>query len=172
MRHHSSRRSRADRRDADQIGRCRQSIVLTFSPTILTHHVLPIDVAGPAQALTKRAQPARISAGRSATEERDHRHPRLLNDTLVIDTVGVKIGPFAMVDMYGTPHNPALHVVERYRLLDYEAAKQAEERGQRGLTRFGRDSGFVPNPDYKGQGLQLEFTVEDDGVFTKPGRRP
>jgi hypothetical protein len=25
-------------------------------------------------------------------------------DTLVIDTVGVKVGPFAMVDMYGTPH--------------------------------------------------------------------
>ena len=25
-------------------------------------------------------------------------------DTLVIDTVGIKIGPFAMVDMYGTPH--------------------------------------------------------------------
>ena len=35
-------------------------------------------------------------------------------DTLVIDTVGVKIGPFAMLDMYGTPHSPALHVVERY----------------------------------------------------------
>src|SRR6202162_4597279 len=46
-------------------------------------------------------------------------------DTLVIDTVGIKIGPFAMVDMYGTPHSPALHVVERYRLLDYEAAKIA-----------------------------------------------
>jgi hypothetical protein len=89
-------------------------------------------------------------------------------DTLVIDTVGVKIGPFAMLDMYGTPHSPALHVVERYRLLDYESAKQAEERGQRELSRFGRDPGFARNPDYKGPGLQLEFTVEDDGVFTKP----
>jgi hypothetical protein len=89
-------------------------------------------------------------------------------DTLVIDTVGVKVGPFAMLDMYGTPHSPALHVVERYRLLDYEAAKQAEERGQRELTRFGRDPGLVRNPNYKGKGLQLEFTVEDDGVFTKP----
>jgi hypothetical protein len=89
-------------------------------------------------------------------------------DTLVIDTVGIKIGPFAMVDMYGTPHSPALHVVERYRLLDYEAAKQAEERGQRGLSRFGRDPGLARNPGYKGKGLQLEFTVEDDGVFTKP----
>jgi hypothetical protein len=89
-------------------------------------------------------------------------------DTLVIDTVGVKIGPFAMLDMYGTPHSPALHIVERYRLLDYQAARQAEERGQRGLSRFGRDPGFARNPDDKGPGLQLEFTVEDEGVFTKP----
>jgi hypothetical protein len=89
-------------------------------------------------------------------------------DTLVIDTIGIKIGPFAMVDMYGTPHSPVLHVVERYRLLDYEAAKEAEERGQRELTRFGRDPGFARNPGYKGNGLQLEFTVEDDGVFTRP----
>jgi hypothetical protein len=57
-------------------------------------------------------------------------------DTLVIDTVGVKIGPFAMVDMYGTPHSPALHVVERYRLLDYETAKGEEERGERGNFRL------------------------------------
>jgi hypothetical protein len=33
---------------------------------------------------------------------------------------------------------------------------------------FGRDPGLARNPDYKGNGLQLEFTVEDDGVFTKP----
>jgi hypothetical protein len=89
-------------------------------------------------------------------------------DTLVIDTVGVKVGPLSMVDMYGTPHSPALHVVERYRLLDYEAAIAAEERGQRELRRIqGSDPGFARNPDYKGKGLQLEFTVEDDGVFTK-----
>jgi hypothetical protein len=50
-------------------------------------------------------------------------------DTLVIDTVGIKIGPFSMVDMYGTPYTEALHVVERYRLLDYESAKNAQERG-------------------------------------------
>jgi hypothetical protein len=43
-------------------------------------------------------------------------------DTLVIDTVGVKVGPFptpdlyAMVDLFGTPHTLALHVVERYRI--------------------------------------------------------
>jgi hypothetical protein len=89
-------------------------------------------------------------------------------DALVIDTIGVKIGPFAMLDMYGTPRSPALHVVERYRLLDYEAAKEAQERGQRELSRLGRDPGLVPNPNYKGKGLQLEFTVEDDSVFTTP----
>jgi len=90
-------------------------------------------------------------------------------DTLVIDTVGVKIGPFAMVDMYGTPYTQALHVVERYRLLDYEAAKEVEERGQKELTRLQRsDPGFARNPGYKGKGLQLEFTVEDEGVFTMP----
>jgi hypothetical protein len=90
-------------------------------------------------------------------------------DTLVIDTVGVKIGPFPMVDMYGTPYSQALHVVERYRVLDYEAAKEAEERGQRGITRTQRsDPGFARNPDYRGKGLQLQFTVEDEGVFTTP----
>jgi hypothetical protein len=57
---------------------------------------------------------------------------RYEGDTPVIDTVGVKIGPFAMVDFYGTPYTAALHVVERYRLLDYEAAK--EGLGTRGRT--------------------------------------
>src|SRR5712675_1235727 len=65
-------------------------------------------------------------------------------DTLVIDTVGVKADrPIAMVDMYGTPFSKALHVVERYRLLDYDAARVAEERGQKGLSRLGRDPGLA-----------------------------
>jgi len=89
--------------------------------------------------------------------------------TLVIDTVGVKLGPFAMVDMYGTPFTAALHVVERYRLLDYQAAKAAEERGQRNIRRIaGSDPGFAPDPNDRGPGLQLDFTVEDEGVFTMP----
>jgi hypothetical protein len=90
-------------------------------------------------------------------------------DTLVIDTVGVKIGRFAMVDVYGTPHGPALHVVERYRLLDYEAAKEAEERGEKeNLGVPMADNGIARDPEYKGKGLQLQFTVEDEGVFTTP----
>ncbi len=84
-------------------------------------------------------------------------------DTLVIDTVGIKAGPFAMVDWFGTPQSPALHVIERYRLLDYNAAKE-------GLERDGRENSR-PQPltvdlDYRGKHLQLLITVEDPGVFT------
>jgi hypothetical protein len=90
-------------------------------------------------------------------------------DTLMIDTVGVKIGPFAMVDVYGTPHSPTLHVVERYRLLEYQAAKEAEERGEKeNLGVPMADSGIARDPEYKGKGLQLQITVEDEGVFTTP----
>jgi hypothetical protein len=91
-------------------------------------------------------------------------------DTLVIDTVGVKIGPFAMVDFYGTPYSEALHVVERYRLLDYEAAKEGLERDAHENLRpaRGADAGSAPAADYRGKHLQLEFTVDDDGVFTMP----
>src|SRR5262249_29989618 len=38
-------------------------------------------------------------------------------DTLVIDTVGFKVGPLSMVDLYGTPFSQGLHVIERYRLI-------------------------------------------------------
>jgi len=97
---------------------------------------------------------------------------RYEGDTLVIDTVGIKVGPFAMVDVYGTPYTEALHVVERYRLLDYEAAKEGLERAARENIRASPNS-FVPSlglgdPNYRGKYLQLEFTVEDEGVFTMP----
>jgi hypothetical protein len=93
-------------------------------------------------------------------------------DRLIIDTVGIKAGPFAMVDHYGTPYTPALHVVERYRLLDYEAAKEGLERDAKENFRITptapNDSGLTVDPNYKGEHLQLQFTVEDDGVFTMP----
>jgi hypothetical protein len=88
--------------------------------------------------------------------------------TLVIDTVGVKIGPFARVDMFGTPYSEALHVVERYRLLDYEALKEAQERAENENWRFNDIGPWAPDPNYKGKGLQLDFTVEDTRVFTMP----
>jgi len=88
-------------------------------------------------------------------------------DILVIDTVGFKIGPFSAVDQYGTPYTQALHVVERYRLIDYEAAREAWQRGGRENIRGGAvNEGWAPDPNYKGKALQLQFTVEDEGVFT------
>jgi hypothetical protein len=88
-------------------------------------------------------------------------------DTLVIDTVGFKIGPLAMVDVYGTPYTEALHVVESYRLLDYEAAKEAQKRGGIDNASVG-NTGWAADPNYKGKGLQLQFTVEDQGAFRMP----
>jgi hypothetical protein len=90
-------------------------------------------------------------------------------DTLVIDTVGIKTGPYTMVDQFGTPHTEGLHVVERYRLIGFDAAKQALERGAKENARFlGNDSGVVPDVNFQGKHLQLEFTVEDAGAFTTP----
>jgi hypothetical protein len=86
-------------------------------------------------------------------------------DTLVIDSVGIRIGPFAMVDMYGTPHSPALHVVERYRLVDYADAKDAMERNAKENS---RTPGADFDAAYRGKVLQLHFTVEDEAVFTMP----
>src|SRR5258706_4688187 len=91
-------------------------------------------------------------------------------ETLVIDTVGVRTArPFAMVDVYGTPYSEALHVVERYRLVDDNAAKQAEQRTlKENISIPFNDSGLSVDTGYKGKALQLEFTVEDEGVFTRP----
>jgi hypothetical protein len=90
-------------------------------------------------------------------------------DMLVIDTVGIKIGPFSMIDWYGTPYTPLLHVVERYRLIEYESAKEAEERTAKELLRVRiSETGLAATPDYKGKAPQLQFTVEDEGVFTMP----
>jgi hypothetical protein len=62
-------------------------------------------------------------------------------------------------------------VVERYRLLDYEAAKEGLERGAKENFRLPQD--MIPpvadsDPNYRGKHLQLKFTVEDEGVFTTP----
>jgi hypothetical protein len=86
-------------------------------------------------------------------------------NTLVVDTVGVKSGPFSMMDQYGTPYSPALHVIERYRLIDGMAAKTAAEHAERVnggvMGRFADRSGTR-------KGLQIEVTVEDPGSFKKP----
>jgi len=59
-------------------------------------------------------------------------------DTLVIDTVGFHEAPQAMVDAYGTPVSEALHVVERYSLIN------------------------------DGENLVAEILVEDPNIFKTP----
>jgi hypothetical protein len=90
---------------------------------------------------------------------------RYEGDTLVIDTVGTKANrPFAMIDLYGTPYTEKLHVIERYRLLDYDDAKEGLDRDAKENQRpaVGIDR------NYRGKHLQIHFTVEDEGVFTTP----
>ena len=85
-------------------------------------------------------------------------------DMLVIDTVGMKMGPYSMIDWYGTPRSEALHVIERYRMLDYEAAKEGFERD----SKQHNNAPGTPPPNASGKYLQLAFTIEDKNMFTTP----
>jgi hypothetical protein len=90
---------------------------------------------------------------------------RYEGDTLVIDTVGVRTDrPYAMVDLFGTPYTKALHVVERYRLRDYDDVKDAIERNIKENWLFAGDV----FSRHRGKFLQLHLTIEDNGVFTTP----
>jgi hypothetical protein len=85
-------------------------------------------------------------------------------DTLVIDTVGIKPDrPYAMIDLFGTPYTDKLHVVERYRLRDYEDVKDVIERGAKENW---RPTGPIRPGNYKDKYLQVDFTIEDEGAFT------
>jgi hypothetical protein len=57
-------------------------------------------------------------------------------DTLVVDTIGLSVK--AVIDNYQTPHTKALHVVERYHLVN------------------------------DGKTLEVNLTVEDPGAFNAP----
>jgi hypothetical protein len=85
-------------------------------------------------------------------------------DTLVIDTIGQKTGAFAMIDLYGTPYTEKLHVVERYRLIDYDEAKEGLERD----AKENQHAQGSIDRDYRGKHLQVRYTVEDEGAFTMP----
>ena len=93
--------------------------------------------------------------------------------TLVVDTVGIKVGPLSMVDMYGAPHSASLHVIERYRLIDGEAARTAQMK-HASFYAPGPPMPFNPygrgdiDPDPAKKGLQAEITVDDPGMFTVP----
>jgi hypothetical protein len=108
----------------------------------------------------------------------NERHPELLTpswygdsvghyegDTLVIDTVGVKTDrPYAMIDLFGTPYTKSLHVVERYRLREYDDVKDAIERNKKENWLLQGDV----FSNHRGKFLQLHLTIEDEGVFTTP----
>jgi hypothetical protein len=86
-------------------------------------------------------------------------------DTLVIDTVGVKTDrPYAMIDLFGTPYTDKLHIVERYRLRDYDDVKDALDRNIKENWLFNGDV----FSQHRGKFLQLHVTIEDAGVFTTP----
>jgi hypothetical protein len=86
-------------------------------------------------------------------------------DTLVIDTVGQKSGPFAMLDLYGTPYTKALHVVERYRLIDYEDAKEGLDRDAKENFRAG-----AGNIDRNYRGKHLHALVGDGNLWARQYR--
>ena len=95
-------------------------------------------------------------------------------DTLVIDTIGIKPqGPLAVIDRYGTPHSDALHVVERYRLIDGAEAAEAMRKHRRTFTadpatvRFDIYGARV-RLGHRQKGLQVEVTVDDPKIFTRP----
>jgi len=89
-------------------------------------------------------------------------------DTLVIDTVGVVAGPAAVLDQFGTPFSGALHVIERYRMIDYLQARAAQDRALREYGPPATEQGAIVDRDYKGKGLQVRFTVEDKNMFVTP----
>jgi hypothetical protein len=95
--------------------------------------------------------------------------------TLVIDTIGQQVGPFSMFDMYGTPYSPALHVIERYRLIDGALARDLLRKHEGRYFPAGVSSPFTNeyargdiDPDTTKPGLQVEITVDDSGMFTAP----
>ena len=89
-------------------------------------------------------------------------------DTLVVDTVGIKVDrPYAMIDIFGTPYTEKLRVVERYRMVDYDQAKDGLDRG---LKENWAPAGPMAAVDknYRGKHLQIHVTIEDEGAFTTP----
>ena len=93
-------------------------------------------------------------------------------DTLVVDTVGIKPTKWPVVDRYGTPHSDAMHVVERFRLIDGKASLDATMAHRRLFTKapipkFDAYGGALDlNPADKG--LQVSMTVDDPKMFTQP----
>jgi len=90
-------------------------------------------------------------------------------DTLVVDTVGVKLRPYTMVDRFGTPQSEAMHLIERYRLIDAHEADDALTRHEKTAGCVcGAGRGAAPIDRSYPKGLRVELTIEDPKIFTTP----
>jgi hypothetical protein len=87
-------------------------------------------------------------------------------DTLVIDTVGIQLMPYTVVDRFGTPQSEAMHVIERYRLIDAKEGRAALDRHAKVV---GTTGPIAPDPKAD-KALRVELTVEDPKIFTAPWR--
>jgi hypothetical protein len=85
-------------------------------------------------------------------------------NTLVVDTIGIAVAPLSTVDRYGTPHTDALHVVERFSMVEQSRAS-AEPLRNGGFQGVNDDA---VDRSYNGKVLRVDFTVDDSGTFTMP----
>jgi hypothetical protein len=85
-------------------------------------------------------------------------------DTLVIDTVGIKVAPYTVADRFGTPQSDAMHVVERYRLID---AKEGAAALKKHIEVNGIIGPIAVDPEAD-KALRVELTVDDPKMFTMP----
>jgi hypothetical protein len=95
------------------------------------------------------------------------------DNTLVVDTIGQKVGPLSMIDRFGTPFSAALHVIERYRLIDGALAHALQQKHEHdyfpGGSPFRNAYGMGDiDPDTRKPGLQVEITIDDPTTFTTP----
>ena len=83
----------------------------------------------------------------------------------MIDTIGIRTDrKYAMIDLFGTPYTKALHMVERYRIREYDDVKDAIERNKKENWLFAGDV----FSRHRGKFLQLKLTIDDKEVFTTP----
>ena len=87
---------------------------------------------------------------------------RYEGDTLVVDTIGIAVKPLSTVDRYGTPHSEALHVVERYQLIDPNSTNAEAKENLAGFR--GAGDGVIDR-NYKGRALRIDFRVDDPKTF-------
>ena len=82
----------------------------------------------------------------------------------MVDTIGIKVAPLSSVDRYGTPHTEALHVVERYRMVEQSKATSEPVL----VHMHSVDEDVAVDRSYQGKVLRVDFTVDDPGTFNMP----